>query len=145
MRIETEEFILDLPGEWQQAPSEGPEQFIYESQTLSAAIVVSYIFAAIPAEKMLSAAQTALSSARDTLDQEGPHFVGENYVELFEGPPRTAHWKLAGQTQRNIFRQEGWVTEAKLFNFWAGVADDDQERATTILNDVFAGLNFYFP
>jgi hypothetical protein len=144
VKFETSEFILDVPGDWREFPGDYPEQFSFHWEEFGASIVVSYLFAAIPREKMLEAAQTVLDSRLNTLDELGPHRIDESYAEVLEDEP-LAHSKQIGQTGTGIYRFEGWVTEAKFINIWVGVEGDDIGRAARVFDSVFAGFSFYIP
>lgn len=144
MRFETSEFILDVPGDWEQFPGDDPEQFQFHSEELGASIVVSWLFAEVPHEKMLKAAQAVLDSRLESLDELGAHRIDENFAEVLDNEP-LAHSKQVGQTATGIYRFEGWVTETKFLNLWVGVEGNDVGRAAGIFDSVFGGFNFYVP
>ena len=144
MRFEAGEFILDVPGDWEQIPGDDAEQLQFHSAGQGASIVVSWLFAEVPRDKMLEAAQAVLASRISSLDQLGAHRLDESFVELLPDEPM-AHAKEIGQTGAGIYRFEGWVTEAKFINLWVGVEGDDVGRAGGIFDSVFGGFSFYVP
>jgi hypothetical protein len=144
VRFETSEFILETSGEWVRFADNDPEQFQFHSTELGASIVVSWLPAAVPPEKMVKAAQTVLDARIEALDQLDAHRLDDNFVELLD-EEQMAHAKQTGQTDSGIYRFEGWVTEAKLINLWVGVEGNDVGRAADIFDNVFGGFSFYVP
>jgi len=143
VRVETSEFILEVPGDWEQFPGDDAEQLQFHSAELGASIVVSWLFAQVPREKMLEAAQAVLDSRIRSADQLEAR-IDETVVELFDDEPM-AHALEIGQTSTGIYRFEGWVTEAKFLSLWVGVEGDDTGRAAGIFKSVFGGFSFYIP
>ncbi|HEX5007477.1 MAG TPA: hypothetical protein VFV70_10220, partial [Hyphomonadaceae bacterium] len=103
MRFETREFVLEVTGDWEHLPGDEPDQFQFHSAGLGASIVVSWLLAEVPPEKMLRAAQAVLDSRIETLDELGDHRIDENSVEIVEDEPM-AHSKQIGQTAEGIYR-----------------------------------------
>jgi hypothetical protein len=142
--FETEEFIVDLPGDWEQFPGDGDAQFQFESKALKTSVVISYFLAQFGRENMLRAAQVSLAARLEALEKLGPHQVHENVAELLDEGPM-AHSTLLGQNSDSVFWSEAWATEAKVIHLWVAIEETDLERARRIFGDVFAGFSFYIP
>jgi hypothetical protein len=144
VRLETAEFILDLPGDWEQFPGDADAQFQFESKALKASIVVSYILVQFPRERLLETAQVSLTARLEALEKLGPHQVHENFAELQDDGPM-GHSVLLGQSSDSVFWSEAWTTEAKSLHLWIAVETDDIDEARKIVAEVFAGFSFYLP
>ena len=144
MIFKTEEFIVDLPGDWEQFPGDSDTQFQLESKALKTSVVISYFLAQFGRENMLKAAHVSLSARLEALEKLGPHQLHKNFAEVLDEGPM-AHSVLLGQNSDSVFWSEAWATEAKVLHLWVAVEETDLERAQKIIGDVFAGFSFYIP
>jgi hypothetical protein len=144
MKFEADEFVLEIPGDWEFFEGEDPEEFSFHSAGLKASIVISYLHAQVPRDKMLAAAQAVIASRMSNLNDAGPIQVDETIVEMLD-EEGMAHARHTGETGTGVFRFESWVTEAKVINLWVGVEDKAPERAMGIFDDIFGGFSFYVP
>ena len=144
MLFKTEEFIVDLPGDWEQFPGDGDAQFQFESKTLKASVVISYFLVQFGRENMLRAAEVSLAARLEALEKLGPHQLHKNFAEVLDEGPM-AHSVLLGQNSDSVFWSEAWATEAKVIHLWVAIEETDLERAQKTIADVVAGFGFYIP
>src|SRR5262245_8709916 len=52
MKLDHQEFILELPTGWKQVSTDDPEQFVFESESLDSTITISVMRAAVPRDRL---------------------------------------------------------------------------------------------
>jgi hypothetical protein len=147
IKLETEEFLLTLAGDWVQHGGEEPHQFRFSSERLGATAIVSFERGRLSRDRLLEGAKV-LSSARihAEVDSDPAMELGDNWVQLREEEGDVfGHVAYACYNQTSIRRFMGWVTEAKFLSFWVCTEGRDNEHSKRVFDEVFAGLRFYVP
>lgn len=148
--LRTDEFELTLGLGWVQEFDTEPEQFKLWSEEKGAAIDASFMLAQVPTEK-LRPVMDVLVQSRLRAHAEwaaanggGSPVIGEvDQSELDDGQGFQIAYEGYGAKTR--FRFAGWVTTAKVMQFFVAVETSDSWYADMVFNEVFRGLRLRLP
>lgn len=147
--VETDEYRLRLKGDWTRIPDPDPLRLVLESESRRADVVISYLPADLPRDRLHAGAETVIASrmkAHAELDARlghEPSTFGDVWIEPEQDG--SVHLAYAGYNHETIFRFFGWVTERKFLNFWVSTETQDDATARRVFDEVWAGFEFHLP
>ena len=149
MTLQHEEFLLQLPGDWQQVESDDPERWNAESRELGSSVVLSIIPRMNLPLSRLRAAAEKLAEARRNSEQAarpGQKIVyGDQWIEV-KPSGDVVEVAYAGYDESGmIFRFIGFVTQGKVLSLWVATSGRDNATSKRAFDQAFRGLRFYVP
>jgi hypothetical protein len=148
MHFEHHEFVLDLPSSWTQKPGADPEQFLFESKSLTSMLTISVMPAAIPRDKLQLTGEKVLEYRRQaevTTDASLVVKFGDQWVTPKPGEDVVEIGYAGYDNHGRIFRFMGFVTTQKVLNFYCETISRDNEQSKRIFDEAFRGFKFYIP
>lgn len=115
---EYNEFLLSLPDEWKQIPTQEERTFNWYSEKDQAGITVSADFFEVPEAKWAAFAQINLDSRNKAFEEiaDGPVTVVSRSVQPYSGGGGL-ELSYVAHDSRSTYMYLGYVTSRKIFNF----------------------------
>lgn len=147
MHVEHDELIFDLPGDWRSVPSSDREQMNFESEALSASIVLSVMAGLnIPIAKLEATARKfAAIRTEKEISARPPGTVrfDEPWVQVKSDLAELAY---AGSDNTGLkFRFYGVVTTRKVVSVWIATDLPEEKAANKIVDEAIKGLRVVIP
>lgn len=144
--IFTEEFRLVLTGDWREIPSSDPNQIMCESENLKTSIVASVLYANLPRQKLIEAAEQLFASREAGERAARPSVVFFDTYVGFKEADQAGHVAYGGRDSNTIFRFFGWTTERKILSLWISTETQDDDVAERITQGIMGqGFAMIFP
>jgi hypothetical protein len=147
MHVEHDELIFDLPGDWRAVPSSDREQMNFESEALSASIVLSVMSdLTIPVSRLEATARkfaAIRTEAEIAARAPGAVRFDDPWIQLKSD---LAELGYAGSDDTGMkFRFYGVVTTRKVVSVWIATDRNDEKAANQIVDDAIKGLRVVIP